>query len=67
MLIYVAIKHTHTYTLLIPAFMPSAGGGYCFLYKNSIDIRMVTRKKRHDTSDFIVANVNFYCKNGHRD
>jgi len=53
--------------LLIPEFMPLAGGGYYFLYKNSIDTRVVTKKNRHDTSDFVVANVNFYYKNGHRD
>jgi len=47
--------------------MLSAGRGYYFLYKNGIDTRMVTKKNRHDTSDFIVANVKFYYKNGHRD
>jgi len=47
--------------------MPSVGGGYYFLYKNSTDTRMVTKKNRRDTSDFIVANVKFYYKNGHRD
>jgi hypothetical protein len=66
-LIYVVIIHTHTYTLLIPEFMTLAGGGYYFLYKHSIDTRMVTKKNRHNTSDFVVANVNFYYKSGHRD
>lgn len=47
--------------------MLSTGGGFYFPYKNSIDTRMVTKKNRHDTSDFIVASVKFYYKNGHRD
>jgi hypothetical protein len=61
------VLHAHTYTLLIPAYTPSAGGGYYFLYKNIIDTRMLTRRNRHDTSDFMVANIKFYYKNGHRD
>lgn len=65
MLTYLVTTHTYIHTINTSIYA-LAGGGYYLLYKSSIYTRMVTKKNRHDTSDFIVATVKFYYNNGHR-
>jgi hypothetical protein len=65
MLLYVVI--THTYIHIINTSIYAFGWRRILLsLQKRIDTRMVTKKNRRDTSDFI-ANVKFYYKNGHRD